>query len=329
MESIGRWPEAWAERAWRAKSKSQTIAFPMKRFTEVPVWDGRSGSGHIHVHAEAGAGDSIAMVRYLPQIAQMGLNVTYESQTDLVELVRRSMLEIEVVPKALDFPGALGLKTPDYHIPIGHLQHAFRTTLETTWFGPNLRPDPELVERYGEKLAERYGENCLPRVGLCWSSGIRLDDSAWLAEYGRRKSMHFDKLRPILVKPMNFISLQIGPEREQLKDDVWLVADILPEKPTWDDTAALIECHDLVITVDTSIAHLAGAMGKPVWVMAQRDASSWHFMCWRPGAPWNERRPWYPSARIFRQHEFNRPHYRNDVIRDVKRALQEHIGIAA
>jgi ADP-heptose:LPS heptosyltransferase len=95
------------------------------------------------------------------------------------------------------------------------------------------------------------------------------------------------------------------------------------------DTAALIECLDLVITVDTAVAHLAGAMGKPVWVICQRDASSWHFMCWRPRAPWNERSPWYPTARIFRQHEFNRPHFWDDVIEDVSNALREGISVAA
>jgi hypothetical protein len=178
---------------------------------------------------------------------------------------------------------------------------------------------------------QRHYHALLPKrgrlIGLCWSSGIRLNDSAWLAEYGRRKSMHFDNLEDILeVSGNTLVSLQIGPEREQARD---MVLDLLPEQPTWDDTAALIASLDLVITVDTAVAHLAGAMGKPVWVMCQRDASSWHFMCWRPGASWNEASPWYPSARIFRQHEFNTPHFWDEVISDVARDLQGINAIAA
>jgi len=97
----------------------------------------------------------------------------------------------------------------------------------------------------------------------------------------------------------------------------------LPEKPSWDDTAALIENLDLVIAVDTGVAHLAAAMGKPVWVMMQRDGASWHFLCYREGASWNEKSPWYPSIRVFRQHAFNTPGYWDEVVADVARALEK------
>ena len=321
LEAIGRWPEAWRERAWRAESKRRPeLALPMKRFS-VPLWSGQT-SGRVHVHAEAGAGDNIAMVRYLPLMRDMGLEVCYETTPDLVDLVRHSIPGIEVMARTPLYPDLMG-KTFDYHIPIGDLQRAFGTTVDTVpWNGPYLKA-------YPEKYAQHLKWLSMDRnIGVCWSSGIRLNDSAWLAEYGRRKSMSFGNLVPILMRGENLVSLQIGPERSQA-DGYGGISKALPEKPTWMDTAALIECLDLVITVDTAVAHLAGAMGKPVWVMCQRDASSWHFMCWRPRAPWNERSPWYPTARIFRQHEFNRPHFWDDVIEDVSNALREGISVAA
>jgi len=78
-----------------------------------------------------------------------------------------------------------------------------------------------------------------------------------------------------------------------------------------------------VITVDTAVAHLAGAMGKPVWVISRRDGMSWHFMCWRPGASWNEASPWYPTARVFRQHEYDQMHFWDEVVADIAAALEE------
>jgi tetratricopeptide (TPR) repeat protein len=318
LEAIGRWPEAWEERALRAQSLARPeLALPMRRFN-VPLWNGQT-NGRVHVHAEAGSGDNLCLVRYLPLLRDMGLEVCYETMPDLVDLVKFSMPGIEVIPRSPIYPDFLG-KTFDYHIPIGDLQRAFGTTVDTVpWNGPYLQADPNRAETtpFG------YGR----RVGVCWSSGIRLNDSAWLAEYGCRKSMHFETLRPAIRENKGkFVSLQVGPERVQSSG---IVAHVLPQKPTWADTAALVERLDLVITVDTAVAHLAGAMGKPVWVMCQRDACSWHFMCWRPGASWNERNPWYPTARVFRQHEFNRPHFWDDVVSDISSALREGISVAA
>ncbi len=319
LEAIGRWPEAWAERAHRVGSVARPLlALPMRRF-DAPLWDGQSGPGRVHVHAEAGSGDNLCLVRYLPLIAKRGLTVGYECMPDMVGLIRRSFPEVEVVPRTAYYPDALGIKPFDYHCPIGQLQHAFRTSLETVpWEGAYLKADQVLVEQYRAMLPPGR------KIGLCWSSGVRLNDSAWLAEYGRRKSMHLERLAPILRQPCQFISLQVGPEREQLPK--WrksVVYDVLPEHPTWDDTAALVDGLDLVITVDTAIAHLAGALGKPTWLMMQRDGCSWHWMCYRPEASWNNASPWYPSVRVFRGHEFNRPHYWDDVVADVSDELKE------
>jgi len=299
LESIGRYQEAWKERAHRKDCLTRPLlAVPMRRFNKT-LWNGEAG-GRVHVHTEAGAGDNLCLVRYLPLVKQRAAEVCYECTPDMLGLMRRSFPDVEVVPRSLYYPDSFGIKPFDWHCPVGHLQYIFRTSLETVpWEGPYFKTDPALVEMYRAKMPPGR------KVGLCWSSGIRINDSTWLAEYGRRKSMHFDALSPVircgcsdeeLLNLPWFVSLQVGPERGQSGG---YIDDVLPETPTWDDTAALVECLDLVITVDTAVAHLAGALGKSVWLMMHTEGS-WHWMVPRPGAPWNERSPWYPSVKIYR-----------------------------
>ena len=293
LESIGRYREANAARAWRAQSITRPgLSMSLKRFS-APLWTGQPPPATVHVHAESGAGDNICLLRYLPILKDKGYAVHYEAQDGMEDLVRHSMPEIDVMPLALDYPGALGVKPFDYHLPIGEIMHAFDTTVDTIpWRGPYLRAPQDKVEEYGRRLPKARN------VGLCWSSGIRTREM-WLKEYGLRKSMHFRNLEGVVSSGLaNFISLQVGPEREQHEGRI---NDLMPDKPTWIDSVALIANLDLVITVDTAVAHLAGAMGKPTWLM-MHPGGSWHWMVERPGAPWNEASPWYPqNLRIFRQ----------------------------
>ena len=270
----------------------------------------------IHVHTEAGHGDNIALLRYLPLMVEQGYTVHYEADLKLVDLVRYSMPQVTVIPRSVNYPGSLGLKPFDYHIPIGDLPHVFKTNIDTIpWAGPYLKADPALSKVFKQKIAQ----NQKRKIGLCWSSGIRREMNIWMEKYGRMKSMHFDDVKPIVLTNEAFISLQVGDGR----DEAAYIHDILSKDPDWSETAALIDNLDLVITVDTGVAHLAAAMGKPTWVMMQRDGASWHFMCYRPGASWNEASPWYPSVRLFRQHEFNTPGYWKDVVGDVAKALEK------
>jgi tetratricopeptide (TPR) repeat protein len=338
MHSIGRYKEAWVEHEHRKGTRNNPILWlPMTRFT-LPRWEGETpvkedGSKvKLHVHTEAGSGDNLALLRYLPLLRDQGYDVVFEALPNMVSLVKSSVPGIKVIPRAVDYPGTIGIDLFDYHTPIGSIPAVLGTDIDTVPQNvPYITPDPDLVEHYGRLLRSQYGNR--KRIGLCWSSGIR--DGVWMKEYGTRKSMHFDALAPLIATghcfphpapkgwkglPL-FISLQVGPERAQ--NDGEIVVDILPDKPNWEETAALVANLDLVIAVDTAVAHLAGAMNKPLWVMAQRDAASWHFLCWREGASWNERSPWYPTARVFRQHTFDQPHQWNDVIADVAEALKK------
>jgi hypothetical protein len=174
-------------------------------------------------------------------------------------------------------------------LPVGELPYVFGTDIGTVpWHGPYIKADPLLVEKYKHA----------PRIGIAWSSGIR-EEQAWLKRYGQIKSLSFEQIRPIIANSgsMDFVSLQVGPPRSENLS----LPDLLPENPDWAETAGLLANLDLVITPDTGLAHLAGAMGVPTWIMMHSQNHGWHFMCERPGAFWNERSPWYPSVRLFRQ----------------------------
>jgi hypothetical protein len=329
LHAIGRHREGWADAEHRGRQRGDpAMALLMNRFV-APALTRETLRGpplRVHVHQEMGHGDCLATVRHLDTLCDLGHDVRLEVNESMVDLLARSFPRVKVVPKALDYPSALGIPPFDVHCPMLSLPHLLDLDVDDVpWRGLYLQPDPEMVVRYDCLLGRRAGHE---RVGVCWSSGVR--DGVWIKEYGRRKSMSFQQLTPLfrpgcsdeeLLDIPQFVSLQVGSERTEL--NAAYVDDLLPAKPTWDDTAALVACLDLVITVDTSVAHLAGAMGVPTWVMCQRDCSSWHFMCWRPGAAWNERSPWYPSVRLFRQHRFNAPHYWDDVVADVAEALRD------
>ncbi len=323
LHSIGRYREGWAAHEARGRQKTDpAMALMMKRFTR-PMWNGEPAPARLHIHQEMGHGDIIAMARYIPLLIERGYDVRLEVMEPMIELLQRSFPQCRVLPRAVDYPGAMGIPDFDYHIPMLSLPAMFKTDIDSVpWSGPYLKPNPDLVAQYRSKLPERQR-----KIGLCWSSGIRTD-GLWISEYGRRKSMHFDQLRRVIhwdkafhqnnemvrthLGPQPtadcFVSLQVGPERKQNDGSV---LDLLPEKPSWDDTAALVECLDMVITVDTSVAHLAGAMGKPVMLLMHTEGS-WHWMTKRLDSPW------YPSARLYRQRAI---HQWGDVVEAVAAEL--------
>lgn len=334
--ALGRYREGWAEHEFRKSDfRNPALSLSFMRFNaplytgqpstigpDVPSvkgWDGTTWDHPLRrkasllVHAEAGMGDNFAFVRFLPEFVAKGFEVRYECHPEMRALIQRSFPDVKVIPRAPDFPGAIGIEPFDYHLPLGSMAHVLGKDIDTVRVPcPYLVPDPALVAKYA-----RFGSVHGRKIGLCWSSGIR-EYGIWIAEYGRRKSMHFDQIRPnqTALETDIFVNLQVGPERAQHGG---VLLDMLPEKPNWDDTAALIANLDIVITVDTAVAHLAGAMGKPTWLMMQQDGASWHFMAERPGFDWNERSPWYQSVRIFRQKQ---PGDWNGVVKAITKELQ-------
>lgn len=307
LHAIGRYRQGWKAHEHRGKQKTDpAMAMLMRRFT-VPMWNGEPPPARIHVHQEMGQGDAIAMARYVPILAERGYDVSLEVSDSLVGLLRRSFSGVNVLPKAVDYPSGLGLPLFDYHLPMLSFPAVFETDIDTVpWSGAYLKADPELARRYDKMLPKFHR-----KIGLCWSSGIRTE-GLWLNEYGKRKSVTFEKLAPVFNQCRGnvFVAIQVGPERQECHSPV---LDLLSTKPTWDDTAALIKNLDLVITVDTSVAHMAGALGKPVWLMMHTEGS-WHWMTKRLDSPW------YPTARLYRQ---KKPHEWGEVIRDIAADIAE------
>jgi len=259
-----------------------------------PQWLGRTplDGRTLLLHSEQGYGDIFQFCRYAALAADAGARVLIEVQAPAAALMRTLKGVAEVIEYGQPLP------TFDLHCPVMSLPHAFGTTLQTIPgdLVPYLSADPAKVAAWTGRL----GPKSRPRVGLVWSSGVRPDQPELAAANGRR-DLPLDALRAFAGLPVGFISLQKGEPAEgefaALDQASWggpPILDVAGHLHDWSDTAALIETLDLLVSVDTATPHLAGAMGKPVWILNRFDP------CWR----WLEPRsdsPWYPTMRLFRQ----------------------------
>lgn len=276
---IGDFAEGWKLYEWRWKAASSR---KYQRDFPHPLWLGQESIAGktILVHAEAGLGDSIQFCRYLPMIEGMGARIVLEIQSALVTLISSLGCDFAVVHGGQEIPDF------DVQCPMMSLPLAFKTELDTIPAGvPYLHADPDKQRRWQERL----GAKGAPRVGLVWSGS---------EEHGndRNRSIRLEALRPLFELPVEFHSLQkeyrdtdkvLLSQAPQIKDHQHELEDL-------SDTAALIGELDLVISVDTSVAHLAGALARQVWVL----------LPFVPDFRWLLDRsdsPWYPTATLFRQ----------------------------
>jgi tetratricopeptide (TPR) repeat protein len=275
----------WDNRNMRAYLDSRGFTAPFWRGEE----DLRGKT--ILLHSEQGFGDVLQFCRYAPLAAARGARVLVEVDPALKPLMG-SLQGVERV-----FAQGEALPPFDLHCPMMSLPFAFRTTLDTIPAAtPYLAADPARVEAWRERL----GPSPRPRVGIAWSSGVRPDQPELKAVNGRR-NLPLAKLAALKGLDVDFVSLQKGQpaegEFEALDQGAWNgppILNVARELTDFGETAALMTVLDLVVSVDTSIPHLAGALGRPVWVMNRFDP------CWR----WLQGRsdsPWYPTARLFRQ----------------------------
>ncbi len=284
---LGDWRQGWPgyEARWRFREVHRSPrVFPQ------PRWQGEALDGRrILLHAEQGLGDTIQFCRYASLVAARGGQVIVQVQ----EPALRLMQSLAAVRAGLAETALLGAKPPEFDLecPLLSLPAVFGTTVETVPLpGAYLGADRELaLEKRIEFPDIRPGSRSL-RVGLAWAGNPRY-------KADRQRSLKLAALLPLLRTPgITWISLQKGPAAEQLAT---LPGDVF----VWDgssrdrdlaETAALVATLDLVITTDTCIAHLAGAMGKLVWILLP------HLSDWR----WMQRieaTPWYPTARLVRQ----------------------------
>ncbi|MDB5601268.1 MAG: repeat-containing protein [Xanthobacteraceae bacterium] len=256
---------------------------PQRRGFDVPLWLGQEpvAGRTLLLHAEQGFGDTIQFIRYLPQVAALGAQVLVEVPAELIDLVSGLIGDATVIPRGSALPAF------DLHCPLMSLPLAFGTRLDTIPVPiPYLAAPPARAESWRERVRSVPGR----RVGLVWAGRRTHDNDA-------QRSLTLPALDPLLaVKDRSFVSLQ----KELNVADAAALAErphIVPlgsDLASFADTAAAIAALDLVVTVDTSVAHLAGAMGKPVWIL----------LPFAPDYRWLTDcidSPWYPSARLFRQ----------------------------
>ncbi len=283
--ALGRLDLGWKLFEWRKR-----LPMPLgNRMFPQPVWLGRESIAGktLFIHWEQGFGDTLQFCRYAGMVRALGAQVVMSVQDPLLRLIGALGAGVEVVGGD-ERPAAF-----DFHCPMMSLPLALGTTLETVP-GPlrYLSVDPAAVAAWRGRMAGLAGL----RVGLCWAgNALRPSPSARLLD--RRRSVGLAQLAPLAgVLGVQFVSLQKGNAAAQAAaPDVGVsLHDWTDELGDFADTAALIEALDLVITVDTSVAHVAGALGKPVWILNRFDG------CWR----WlldRDDSPWYPTARLFRQ----------------------------
>jgi tetratricopeptide (TPR) repeat protein len=267
------------ERTWREAAYLDRQV--VKRF-EQPAWDGSPLTGQrILLWANAGLGDALLFARFAKMVKCLGATVVVECQSVLIPLIRRMQFVDDVVGQAAPLPGF------DRHILLGALPQVFQT-------GWDRIPAP-VPYASADRISlvtwrKRLGASASRSIGLRWAGG----------QYGTNSSLRFMPLsafgRLASVPDLRLVSLQMGEETVELstQSDGLRVESVLSESCSILDTAALIMNLDLVITVDTMIAHLAGALGRTVWLLVP-FAADWR---WQAAG---DTTPWYPTMRLFRQ----------------------------
>jgi len=278
----GEFEAGFEEYQWRRQCKMLADGDPV--FDE-PEWKGEPLAGRtLLLFAEYGLGDVINFVRYVPMaMARAGSGrIVLQVQPAVASLIRAMLPEITVLARGETLPPF------DLQLPLMSLPRVFRTTVETIPASiPYLHADPAKLVRWHQALA---GDTAL-KVGVVWAGNPRHKGD-------RQRSVPAEAVLPQLIMPgVQLYSLQKEPRREDapvLRRLAGAVVDLAPTLGDFADTAAAVSALDLVIAVDTAVAHVAGALGRPVWMLCPY-ALDWRWLRDR------EDTPWYPTMRLFRQ----------------------------
>jgi tetratricopeptide (TPR) repeat protein len=276
----GDFSAGWTGREARWKIPAFSASYP--RFQQ-PMWRGEEpvAAKTILVHVDEGLGDTIQFARYLPMLAAREARVILVVADGLQPLLSGMAGVTQCLPLSA------GLPSFDMHCPLSSLPRIFRTTLDTIPASTSYLPNPsaERLQAWEKRLRSRDR----PRVGLVWSGSTDHRND-------RNRSIPLQMFMRILDMDATFVSLQKdarAADKAMLAERADIV-DLTAHLTDFVETAALVSCLDLVVTVDTSVAHLAGAMGRPTWVM----------LPYLPDYRWlldRDDSPWYPTMRLFRQ----------------------------
>jgi tetratricopeptide (TPR) repeat protein len=299
----GQLEEGWKEFEWRWQTER---GVHWRSLLPMPFWTGDAiGDRAILLFSDQGLGDTLQFCRYVPQIAATASKTVLAIQPSLVRLLSRLPGGSEMNPKDIGV---------DTWCALMSLPHAVGTTLETIpGTTPYLSADPADVARWRERLAGFDGL----RIGVCWAGEGARNLSKIVKD--RRRSITLGALARLGDVPgVRFFSLQKGPPAAEAANPppAMQFHDFTEDLHDFADTAALIENLDLVISVDTAVAHLTGALDKPVWLLNRFD-TDFRWLQDRDDSPW------YPSLRQFRQPS---PGDWMSVISRVREALQRLAG---
>jgi tetratricopeptide (TPR) repeat protein len=274
---MGDFKRGWPEFEWRWWRKG----FPPRSFTQ-PLWDGSPLTGRtILLHAEQGLGDTIHFIRYAPLVKKRGGTVIVECQESLLPLLATC--------PGIDYLVAKDTPLPyfDTHAPLLSLPGILGTTLATIPAeGPYLFADPKLVELWRQTI----GDTGPLKVGIAWQGNPAFPSD-------RRRSVPLTRFKPLArLEGVRLFSVQKGPGTEQLTGAAGQLSiiDLGSRFQTFQDTAAALRVLDLVITIDSAVAHCAGALGVDGWVLLPYLAD-WRWLSAGDDSPW------YPTLHLFRQ----------------------------
>jgi len=289
---IGNFKEGWLRYEWRWQSFSKKWS----RHYDKPLWLGKESlqGKSILIYPEQGYGDFIQFYRYIDKLLLLGSKVILETPEPLIALIAESSNMVEIIESGKKLPNF------DFQCPIMSLPLAFKTNLENLpCETPYIRTSPQKLKLWVDKL----GVKSKKRIGVAWSGSKEHKND-------HNRSIALIELSALLEMPFEFHSLQ--KEIRDSDQDFFDRSSIINHQndiKDFSDTAALIETMDLVISVDTSIAHLAGSLNKSLLLLLPFNAD-YRWMHYRLDSPW------YPSATLLRQSEFGKW---NEVIEDLKK----------
>jgi tetratricopeptide (TPR) repeat protein len=298
---VGNFERGWIETEWRWQCPELKLKAP--DFKQ-PLWLGQEpvAGQTLLLHSDQGLGDAIHFARYATKVAAMGARVLLAVDKPLVDILKT----IDGVAECMDKDGAL--PAFDMHCPLSSLPLAFQTRIDKI-----PASVPYVRAPSSTKWRERLGEKTVPRVGLVWSGNPNHGND-------HNRSLAFTQIAPLLDLPLAFYSLQKDIRNSDVRDFAGCdgIEPLGAELKDFADTAALLSELDLLITADTSIAHIAGAIGTATWILLPYTPD-WRWLLDRDDSPW------YPTVRLFRQSE------RRDwgsVMSRVRTSLQEQFACA-
>jgi FKBP-type peptidyl-prolyl cis-trans isomerase 2 len=276
---LGNYKDGWKGYEWRWKLEG----LDLKKQISLPVWDGSDIRGkRLIIVTEQGFGDTIQFVRYIPMVKEQGIQVFFQCQKELIPLLQHRSDIQEVFELRSTLPEA------DFSCHLLSLSRIFDTTLENIPSSvPYILPSDAQIKKWGERIAEERGRL---KIGIAWVGNPDLARSYY-------RSCTLQEFSPLMgLEGIVFYSLQKGEAANEANEipKGLILTDYTNEINDFAETAGLLYNLDLVISIDTAVAHLAGAMGKPVWTLLP-FIPDWRWLLDR------EDSPWYPTMRLFRQ----------------------------